>query len=469
MIGVSGVRGIVGETFTPELACRFGSAFSTLVKRGKVVVGKDSRVSGEMIKHAVISGLVAGGSDVIEVGICPTPTVQVAVEELGAAGGIAVTASHNPEQWNALKFMSSDGVFLNDDQGGQLLRLYKKGGINYASYRELGKVTKDGDAISRHISRILELDLINRETVAARRFRVAVDCCNGAGGEAARGLLRALGCEVLEIACEPTGLFPRGAEPVAENLGGLRDRVCREKMDVGFAMDPDADRLSMVTENGNALGEERTVCLAAAFVLSKKRGHVSTNVSTTAALEDVVRARRCRLYRTKVGEAHVVAKMKKTGSIVGGEGNGGVILPALHYGRDGLVGMALVLQYMAETGKPLSELDAAFPRYHMVKKKVDAEGISMDSVKPILLNRFKGRTIIKPEGGHQADASSAEASGGKAAISRVDGLRMSWPGKWFHVRKSRTEPVVRVIVESIDAHEAVSLAEEISTLLRGAR
>jgi phosphomannomutase len=226
----------------------------------------------------------------------------------------------------------------------------------------------------------------------------------------------------------------------------LTDKVCRENMDVGFALDPDADRLSIVAEKGNALGEERTICLATAFVLSKKKGPVSTNVSTTAALEDVTRARRCRLHRTKVGEAHVVAKMKKTASIVGGEGNGGVILPALHYGRDGLVGMALTLQYMAETQKPISELDAAFPRYHMVKKKVDAEGVPMASVKAILLNRFQGGTI-----------------------SNVDGVRMSWPGKWFHVRKSRTEPIVRVIVESSDAHEAVTMAEEIATLVRGAK
>jgi phosphomannomutase len=273
-----------------------------------------------------------------------------------------------------------------------------------------------------------------------------VDCCNGAGGEAAIKLLTALGCEVLPISCEPTGIFPRGAEPIAENLSTLADKVCSEGMNAGFALDPDADRLSMVTEKGNALGEERTICLATAFVLSKKKGPVSTNASTTAALEDVARARRCRLHRTKVGEAHVVAKMKKTDSIIGGEGNGGVILPALHYGRDGLVGMALTLQYMAETQKLLSELDAGFPRYHMVKKKVDAEGVPMASVKTILLNRFQGGTI-----------------------SNIDGLRVSWPGKWFHVRKSRTEPIVRVIVESSDAHEAVAMAEEISILVRGAK
>jgi len=446
MIGVSGVRGVVGETFTPELASRFASAFSTFLKRGKVIVGKDSRLSGEMIKHAVISGLVAGGSDVVDIGICPTPTIQVAVEDAGAAGGIAVTASHNPEQWNALKFIAASGVFLNDDEGTELLRLYKRGLISYAGYRELGCVSKDGDAIGRHVCRILGLELMDREAVSARRFRVAVDCCNGAGGEAARQLLRALGCDVLEIACEPTGIFPRGAEPIKENLSLLSDKVCSEKMDVGFALDPDADRMSMVTEKGNALGEERTICLSTAYVLSKKKGPVSTNISTTAALEDIVRSRGCRLHRTKVGEAHVVAKMKKTNSVVGGEGNGGVILPALHYGRDGLLAMGLALQYMAETGKTLSELESAFPRYHMVKKKVDAEDISMGSVKAILLNRFDGATI-----------------------SNIDGVRMSWPGKWFHVRKSRTEPIVRVIVESSDAHEAISLAEEISTLVRSGR
>jgi phosphomannomutase len=446
MIGVSGVRGIVGETFTPELASRFASAFSTFVKRGKVVVGKDSRLSGEMIKHAVISGLVAGGSDVVDVGICPTPTIQLAVEDAAAGGGIAVTASHNPEQWNALKFIGPSGGFLNDNEGAELLRLYKKGLISYAGYRELGRVSKDGDAISRHVSRILDLQLIDGGKISARRFRVAVDCCNGAGGEAARQLLRALGCQALEISCEPTGLFPRGAEPLKEHLSLLADKVCGERMDAGFAFDPDADRMSIVTEKGNALGEERTICLTTAYVLSKKKGPVSTNVSTTAALDDVVRSLGSKLHRTKVGEAHVVEKMRKTSSVVGGEGNGGVILPALHYARDGMLAMALALQYMADTGKKLSELDSAFPRYHMVKKKVDAQDVSMSSVKEILVNRFNGATI-----------------------SNIDGVRMSWPDKWFHVRKSRTEPIVRVIAESSDAHDAVSLAEEVSALVRSAR
>jgi phosphomannomutase len=446
MIGVSGVRGVVGEAFTPELASRFASAFSTVARRGKIVVGRDSRVSGEMLKHAVISGLVAGGSDVIDVGVCPTPTIQLAVENAGAAGGIAVTASHNPEEWNALKFVSSDGVFLNDQQGKELLRLYRKGLIEYAGYRELGRVSKDDGAVHRHVSAILSLGYIDRARIASRGFRIAVDCCNGAGGQAATQLLETLGCEVVRIGCEPTGIFTRGAEPLAENLSELCEKVCRDGADAGFALDPDADRMSMVCEKGNALGEERTICLATAFVLSKERGAVSTNASTTAALEDVVRGAKSKLHRTKVGEVHVVEKMKKTGSVVGGEGNGGVILPALHYGRDGLVAIALALQYMAESGKALSELELTFPRYHMVKKKAAAEGISMGTVKEILLNRFKEGTI-----------------------SYIDGIRMSWPGRWFHVRKSRTEPIVRVIVESGSAHDAVSLAEEICTLVRSGR
>lgn len=446
MIGVSGVRGIVGKSFTPELASRFASAFSTLVKRGKVVVGRDSRPSGEMFKHAVISGLVAGGSDVVDVDICATPTIQLAVEELGAAGGIAVTASHNPEEWNALKFVSSSGVFLNDVQGAELMRLYKKGLINYAGHRELGHVSKDGKASERHVSRILALSLIDGKRIAERQFRVAIDCCNGAGCEGVKRLAQALGCEAHEINCEPTGKFPRGAEPLAENLSALADKVCREGVDAGFAFDPDADRMSLVDEKGNPLGEERTVCLSTAFVLGKEKGPVSTNVSTTAALEDIARSHGSKLYRTKVGEAHVVEKMKKTGSVVGGEGNGGTILPALHYGRDGLLAMALTLQFMAESERKLSVLDESFPRYHMVKKKVDAAGIAVDTLKKILLNRFKDGTI-----------------------SYIDGVRISWPGKWLHVRKSRTEPVVRVIVESSSPDEAVSLAEEVATLVLAAR
>lgn len=437
---------MVGQAFTPELASRFASAFSTFVGGGKVVVGRDSRVSGEMLKHAVTSGLVACGSEVLDVGVCPTPTIQLSVEDLGAAGGIAVTASHNPEEWNALKFVSSGGIFLDDREGAGLLRIFKKGLIKYVGHRELGRVSKDGDAVSRHVSRILTLGYLAPERISARRFRVAVDCCNGAGGQAATSLLKALGCEVLEIDCEPTGRFRRGPEPLKENLSALSESVCRESMDVGFAFDPDADRMSIVSEKGNALGEERTVCLATAFVLSKKKGSVSTNVSTTAALEDVVSATKSKLYRTKVGEAHVVAKMKKTRSVVGGEGNGGVILPDLHYARDGLLAMALALQYMTESGQTVSQLDSAFPRYHMVKKKVDAEDISATVVRQILLDRY-----------------------GDGSISHVDGVRVSWPGRWFHVRKSRTEPVVRIIVESTNAHEAITLAEEISVLVRSGR
>jgi len=446
MIGVSGIRGVVGKSFTPELASRFASAFSTFVKRGKVVVGRDSRPSGEMLKHAVISGLVAGGSDVVDVDICATPTIQVAVEDLSASGGIAVTASHNPEEWNALKFVSSGGVFLNDSQGAELLRLYKKRLINYAGHKELGHVTRDADASRRHVSRILGLDLVDQKRIAARRFRIAIDCCNGAGCEGVKLLASALGCETYEINSEPTGIFTRGAEPLAENLSALADKVCREGVDAGFAFDPDADRMSIVDEKGNPLGEERTVCFSTAFVLGKEMGPVSTNVSTTAALEDIVRSFGSKLYRTKVGEAHVVEKMKKTRSIVGGEGNGGAILPALHYGRDGLLAMALTLQFMADSGKKLSELDASFPRYHMVKKKLDAQGIGSENLKELLLDRFEDGTV-----------------------SRVDGIRISWPGKWLHVRKSRTEPVVRVIVESSSADEAAAFAEEVSTLVRAAR
>ncbi len=446
MIGVSGIRGIVGKSFTPELASRFASAFSNFVGRRTVVVGRDSRPSGEMLKHAVISGLVAGGSDVIDVDVCPTPTIQLAVEDLGAGGGIAVTASHNPEEWNALKFVSSAGTFLNDAEGRELLRLYRRRRIGYAGYRELGHVSRDGDAVSRHVSRILELDLVDGAGVAAKRFRVAVDCCNGAGCDAARELLGALGCDVVEIACEPSGIFGRGAEPTAENLTALCERVRTEKADAGFAFDPDADRMSMVSEKGEALGEERTVCLSCAFVLGKKRGPVCANVSTTAALEDIARSMGTRLYRAKVGEAHVVEKMKKTRSVIGGEGNGGVILPALHYGRDGLLAVALTLQYMTESEMPLSGLNELFPRYHMVKSRVDADGIGMKSIKEILLSRF-----------------------GDGTISYIDGIRMSWPGKWIHVRKSRTEPIVRVIVEAARLDEATSIADEVSSLVRRGR
>jgi phosphomannomutase len=446
MIGVSGIRGIVGEAFTPELATRFASAFSTFVKGRKVVVGRDPRPSGEMLKHAVVSGLVACGSDVVDVDVCPTPTIQLAVEDVGAGGGIAVTASHNPEEWNALKFISSAGTFLGDADGRELLKIYKKRLIRYVGHRELGHVSRDAEAARRHVSRILELDVIDSARISGRGFRVAVDCCNGAGCDASRELLAALGCFAVELNCEPSGVFARGPEPTAENLSGLAETVRVGQADAGFAFDPDADRMSCVSERGEPLGEERTVCLSSAFVLGKKKGPVCANVSTTAALEDIARSMGSRLYRSKVGEAHVVEKMKRTHCIVGGEGNGGVILPALHYGRDGLLAVALTLQFMAQSGLPLSGLDAGFPRYHMVKSRVDAEGLGTKRIRDILLRRFKDGTI-----------------------SHIDGVRISWPGKWLHVRKSRTEPVVRVIVESSDRHEATSLAEEISSLMGSLR
>jgi len=399
-----------------------------------------------MLKHAVMSGLVAGGSDVVDVGISATPTIQLAVEELGAAGGIAVTASHNPEEWNALKFVSSTGTFLTDAEGRQLLKLYKKGPISYAGHREIGHVSQDAGASARHVSRILELNYVDKARIVQRKFRVAVDCCNGAGCDAVKLLVNSLGCEVHEIFCEPTGVFPRGPEPVTENLSVLSDAVCREGLDAGFAFDPDADRMSLVSEKGNPLGEERTVCLSTAFALGKKVGPVCTNVSTTAAMDDIAAAFGSKLYRSKVGEAHVVEKMKRTGSVVGGEGNGGAIFPALHYARDGIMALAVILQFMAQTGRKLSELDRLFPKYHMVKRKIDAGGVTTEGIKEILLNRFKD-----------------------GSINYTDGIRISWPGKWLHVRKSRTEPVVRVIVESSSMDDAASFAEEVLTLVRAAR
>jgi len=379
MIGVSGVRGVVGENLTPELLVNLGQAFGTWVDSGTVVVGRDTRVSGDMVKHAVFSGLLSAGCRIVDVGVCGTPSAAMMIRKLGADGGIVISASHNPIEWNALKFFRSDGVYLNEEQGRQLLDIYYGGDARKVGYEKLHAVETDPGALDNHIEHVLAL--VDVPGLRKRAFRVAIDCCNGAGSDLAFRFLRETGCHVSAINCEMNGNFPRVPEPVAKYVTRLLPVVKDAKSDVGFAQDADADRIAIVDEKGRYIGEEYSLCFAARYLLSKRRGPVVTNLSTTRMVDDVAAEFGVEVIRTPVGEVNVAEAMLERGAVAGGEGNGGVIDPRVHYGRDALAGMAVTLQLMLETGKTVSEIASSIPPYHMTKLKVDC---SKRQVTPVL-------------------------------------------------------------------------------------
>ena len=447
MVSVSGVRGRVGEGLTPEVIAHFAAAFGAYVLRrgpGKtVVLGRDSRVSGPMFARAATAALQSVGCDVVDVGIAPTPTVQLAVEEMQAAGGLAVTASHNPIEWNALKFIGPTGMFLDAEEGAEM-RAFLDGEIPRAGWRDLGGRTEDEGAVQRHLDRILAIPFLDVERIRERRFHVALDCVRGAGGTIFPRLLEALGCRVEAINLETDGLFPREPEPVAENLGELEALVRRTGAVVGLATDPDVDRLSLVSEEGRAIGEDYTLALAAKLVLAHRPGPVVTNLSTSRLLDDVAEAAGVPLVRAPVGEINVARRMQAEGATIGGEGNGGVILPDVHLTRDAPVAAALVLQLLAEQDRPLSALAAEIGRYEIVKEKVARPAQPLDAVYDALAARF-------PE----------------AEADRQDGLRLSWAAerKWAHLRPSGTEPIVRVICEAPTRGEAAALVETLRAAL----
>jgi phosphomannomutase len=443
MASVSGVRGVVGESLTPELLAKYSSAFGGLCKSGKlntrpkVVLGRDSRISGEMCRVAVLSGLLATGCEVIDLGICPTPTLQIAVEGLVADGGIIITASHNPIQWNGLKFIGSNGTFLGEREAEKLFDLVKNDKITYQPWSGLGKVKSDHSWVQKHIQKILKLRYIDVKKIKRKKVKVVLDCCNGAGGIASPGLLRALGCQVIELSCNPDGNFAHNPEPLPENLVSLCRAVKKNKADIGFANDPDVDRLAMVSDLGIPLGEEATLALATKFILSKKpKSKVVTNISTSRMIEDIAREFDSKVYRTKVGEAHVVRGLKAEKGIVGGEGNGGVILPELHYGRDALVGMALILEYLAESKKTITDLALDLPRYFMIKKKGE------------LTKDFE----------RNLDKLKRKYAQGK--INLIDGVRIDFEDFWIHIRKSNTEPIFRIIAEAKSEKKAKELVAD---------
>jgi phosphomannomutase len=427
MVSVSGVRGRVGEALTPEVVATFAAAFGAWASRGgnrAVVVGRDSRVSGAMFTKIVHGALESVGCTVIDIGMAPTPTIQLAVEHHHAAGGLGITASHNPIEWNALKFIGASGLFLSAAEGAEMRALLDSG-IPRATWDKLGHVVRDDDAVARHMAQVLALPFLDVEGIRARRFKVALDCCHGAGSVIMPQLLTELGCEVYAINMEADGRFHRPPEPVAENLGELETLVKATGADVGFATDPDVDRLALVLDDGKAPGEDYTLAFAARTVLRHRRGPVVTNLSTSKVVSDVATEMGVPFHFAKVGEVNVALAMRDAGATIGGEGNGGVILPEMHLGRDAPVGAALMLQLMHEEGRPLSQLKADRPQYVIVKDKLDRPDAPLDAVYVALREAF-------------ADATA----------DTQDGLRLDWRDRWVHLRPSGTEPIVRVIAEA---------------------
>jgi len=450
MVGVSGVRGIVGKDLTADVVTQWARGFGLWVREGtsaggpgpgtSVVIGRDARISGPMFAAAVTAGLTSVGCDVIDIGLVPTPTVQLAVEHHRAGGGIAITASHNPIEWNALKFIGPDGIFLDGMDGARVQKLV---GENGEGRGRTGKVTTDEGAVERHLDAVLTLSAVDVEQIRKRKFTVALDAVRGAGGPVMRALLERLGCEVAGINLETDGHFPRSPEPVPENLGGLSTLVTRAGAALGIAVDPDVDRLAIVDESGKPIGEDYTLAFAVRAVLDGKRetlkdsltvaGNgkrvVVCNLSTSLVVEDAARECGAEVVRTPVGEVHVARAIVRLGAVIGGEGNGGVMYPALHAGRDAPVAAALLLTLLARDGRRVSELVAAAPRYAIVKAKAErgtrnAER-GLEDVYAALRKRF-------PE----------------ASVDTQDGLRLAWRDRWLHVRPSNTEPIIRLIAEA---------------------
>jgi len=446
MASISGIRGIIGESLTPEAVVRYASAFGGYVLRRNasptVILGRDGRSTGATVASLVRGTLSAAGVSVRDIGICPTPTVQIAVERAGADGGIAVTASHNPMQWNGLKFMAPTGMFLDAGENRELFAL-AAAPPRYVPWDSLGTVTEEGGWIDRHIEAVLGLPQMATGRIRERRFRVVLDCVNAAGGVIVPRLLERLGCAVIPLNCDVSGVFAHTPEPIPENLTALASAVAREKADLGIAVDPDVDRLVLITERGEPMGEEYTIASAVEFVLGRRGknaagARVVVNLSTTRAVDDIARAHGAEVVRTPVGEINVAKKMKEIGAVIGGEGSGGVILPDVHLGRDAIVGIGLLLQLLAESGTTLSGLKGRLPAYQIAS-------VAPDEV----LARIAAR--------HARDG----------RITRDDGLKIDFPDEWVHLRKSNTEPIIRIIAEAGTMDRARAVVAAFSAEITG--
>ncbi|MDP8201756.1 MAG: phosphoglucosamine mutase [Candidatus Tenebribacter burtonii] len=436
MVSVSGVRGIYGDTLTPEIAMKYAAHFGIFSKRGKIIVGRDSRVTGPAMFNAVTAGLMSVGCDVVDLGIVSTPTVLLSVEESNANGGISITASHNPAEWNAMKFVGENGMFLFPKNADTFINSLDKP-VDYVGWDRIGKITSDPDGSKRHIQKVLQIPYLDINKIRARKFKVVIDCVNGAGGVIAPQLLRDLDCEVIELNCEPTGIFAHVPEPLNKNLRDLEISVAAHKADIGFATDPDVDRLSVVDETGRCIGEEFSLLLAEKFILSKTKGDIVTNLSSSMASEDIAAEFGVKVHRTKVGEINVGKKMMELKSPVGGEGNGGIIIPEVHYTRDAPAGMAIILGYLAERDEPISKLAAKIPHYYFAKNKIKVDPAELDNIMAKVPEIF-------------ADYE----------LNTTDGIKILGDKFWIHIRKSGTEPIIRVYVESETAEKSEHICEE---------
>ncbi|MGS2761313.1 phosphoglucosamine mutase [Sinomicrobium sp. M5D2P9] len=447
---ISGIRGTIGgapgDNLTPIDAVKFAAAYGTWLKEEnqgkeklKVVIGRDARISGEMIQGLVIQTLTGLGIDVVKLDLSTTPTVEVAVPLEHADGGIILTASHNPKQWNALKLLNHKGEFLNAAQGAKILELAEAETFEFADVDHLGKVTLNEAYIDIHIDEVLNLPLVNTKAIKEARFRVVVDGVNSTGGIAIPRLLERLGVEAIELYCEPNGHFPHNPEPLKEHLTDISELVVKEKADFGIVVDPDVDRLAFMSEDGEMFGEEYTLVACADYVLGKTPGNTVSNMSSSRALRDITEKHGGEYRASAVGEVNVVELMKETNAIIGGEGNGGIIYPELHYGRDALVGVALFLSLLAEKKIPVSELRAGYPSYFMSKKKIQlTPQIDVDAILKEMEERYKNEDI-----------------------STIDGVKIDFPENWVHLRKSNTEPIIRIYTEAKNQEEANTLADKI--------
>lgn len=437
MVSISGIRGIVGDGLDPNSIIKYTSTYAEFIGKGKVVVGRDARITGDMVNQIITGTLLAKGLDVVNIGICPTPTVQFTVRELNADGGIAISASHNPNEWNALKLLNSTGQFMTPEENKTMLEKMDDADRNYKRWDEIGKNSFYNEGMQNHVNAVLSMKYIELEAIRKRKFKVLVDCVNGAGAYVIPQLLKEFGCEVTEMNCDKSGIFPRLPEPLPENLTETFKAVKVSKADLGIVVDPDVDRLVLIANNGIPFGEENTITQAVKFILSKEKGSVVVNLSTTRAVEDVAKEYGCEVFRSKVGEANVVKKMKEVNAVIGGEGSGGVIYPAIHYGRDALVGIAITLQHLLEFNGTMIQLKDALPSYSICKKKVELVNIDPDDVINKIRNKYN----------HEK-------------INTEDGLRIDFEDFWVHLRKSNTEPIIRIITEAKSPEEVEKYASE---------
>lgn len=451
---ISGIRGTIGgrmgDNLTPVDIVKFVSAYALFIKKNtgeakpKIVVGRDARMSGNMAYSLVTGALTGMGCDVVDVGMATTPTTEIAVVKELASGGIIITASHNPKQWNALKLLNGRGEFLNADEGDEILEMVEAENFEYVPVDELGKVSHK-QYLHAHIQNILQLGLVDLDAIKAARFKVAVDAVNSVGGNAVPELLYALGVkEVFKLHCAAHGNFSHNPEPLPQNLTELASLMKSSRADVGFAVDPDVDRLVIYAENGEPFGEEYTLVTVSDYILQHTPGNTVSNLSSTRALRDVTRRRGGEYFAAAVGEVNVVAKMKETGAVIGGEGNGGIIYPASHYGRDALVGISLFLTQLAKSGKKVSELKAEYPGYFMSKQKIE---LTPDIDTDVLLRKVK------------------EQFNGEQ-VTDIDGVKIDFPDKWVHLRKSNTEPIIRIYSEAKSQEEAEEVGKQIIDIIK---